>query len=212
MGRSEAGQGSPRDPQPKSVAVATANRIDYARLYADAGDLEKAAVQLDRLQTALSRPADRAEYAEVQGYTDLLLGSPRDALAHLEIAHEGHRQSYGAEHPSTAAVLQLQGDAYRLAGDFPAAITAYRETLRLRRRAFGFDFHPGSIDAANAVDCEFLDLDGLKILRRSDSGEIQLGAPPGGLNRGLRLPIGGLLRPFGAWWVSRWGQEIHERS
>jgi CHAT domain-containing protein len=116
---------------------ATANRIDYARLYADAGDLEKAEVQLDRLEAVVTRPTDRAEYAEVQGVLDLLLGSPRDALAHLESALEGHRTSYGVDHPSTVAVLQLQGDAYRLAGDFPAAIAAYRETLRLRRAVLG---------------------------------------------------------------------------
>ncbi|MCH8889517.1 MAG: tetratricopeptide repeat protein [Myxococcales bacterium] len=116
---------------------ATANRIDYARLYADAGDLEKAEVQLDRLESVVTRPTDRAEYAEARGVLDLLLGSPRDALVQLGIALEGHRISYGADHPSTAAVLQLQGDAYRLAGDFPAAIAAYHETLRLRRAVLG---------------------------------------------------------------------------
>ncbi len=116
---------------------ATANRIDYARLYADAGDLEKAQLQLDRLASVVARPADRAEYAEAKGVLDLLLGSPRDALGQLETALEGHRTSYGTDHPSTVAVLQLQGDAYRLAGDFPAAIAAYRETLRLRRAVLG---------------------------------------------------------------------------
>jgi tetratricopeptide (TPR) repeat protein len=116
---------------------ATANRIDYARLYAAAGDLEKAEVQLDRLESVVTRPTDRAEYAEVQGVLDLLLGSPRDALVHLQTALDGHRASYGVEHPSTVAVLQLQGDAYRLAGDFPAASAAYRETLRLRRAVLG---------------------------------------------------------------------------
>jgi len=116
---------------------ATANRIDYARLYADAGDLEKAEVQLSRLESVVSLPTDRAEYAEVQGVLDLLLGSPKDALAHLATALDGHRSSYGADHPATVAVLQLQGDAYRMAGDFPAAINAYRETLRLRRAVLG---------------------------------------------------------------------------
>jgi len=116
---------------------ATANRIDYARLFADAGDLEKAEVQLARLESVVSLPTDRAEYAEVQGVLDLLLGSPRDALVHLATALEGHRSSYGADHPSTVAVLQLQGDAYRMAGDFPAALAAYRETLKLRRAVLG---------------------------------------------------------------------------
>ena len=94
-------------------------------------------MQLDRLEPVVTRPTDRAEYAEAQGVLDLLLGSPRDALAHLETALDGHRISYGADHPSTVAVLQLQGDAYRLAGDFPAAIAAYRETLRLRLAVLG---------------------------------------------------------------------------
>jgi len=116
---------------------ATANRIDYARLYADAGDLEKAAVQLARLEPIVTVPTDRAEYAEARGVVDLLLGSPRDALGHFEAALEGHRIGYGPDHPSTVAVLQLQGDAYRLVGDFPAAIAAYRETLRLRRAVLG---------------------------------------------------------------------------
>ncbi len=129
---------------------AIANRIDYARLYADAGDLEKAEVQLDRLKSEVKQPADRAEYAEVRGYADLLLGSPRDALAQLEDALDGHRRSYGAEHPSTAAVLQLQGDAHRMAGDFPAAIAAYRETLRLRRAALG-PTHAESARTQNAI-------------------------------------------------------------
>jgi CHAT domain-containing protein len=115
----------------------TANQIDYARLYAQAGDLERAQAQLDRLASVDLKAADRAEYAEVQGYTALLLGSPRDALAHLKIALDGHRSSYGARNSSTAAVLQLQGDAYRLAGDFPAAVGAYRETLQLRREVLG---------------------------------------------------------------------------
>ena len=116
---------------------ATANRIDYARLYADAGDLEKAQVQLDRLESVVTRPTDRAEYEEARGVLDLILGSPHDALVHFQTAFEGHRVSYGANHPSTVAVLQLQGDAFRLAGDFPAAIVAYRETLRLRRASLG---------------------------------------------------------------------------
>ena len=133
-----------------AAAGATANRIDYARLYADAGDLEKAQVQLDRLGPVVTRPADRAEYAEAQGVLDLLLGSPREALVHLDVALEGHRISYGTDHPSTVAVLQLQGDAYRLAGDFPAAIAAYRETLRLRRAALGAG-HAETARTQNAI-------------------------------------------------------------
>jgi len=136
---------------------AVAYRIDYARLYADAGDLEKAALQLDRLKSEVKSPADRAEYAEVRGYTDLLLGSPHDALAQLEDALEGHRRSYGPEHPSTAAVLQLQGDAYRMAGDFPAAIAAYRETLRLRRAALGPQ-HAETARTQNAIGVLLADI------------------------------------------------------
>ncbi len=136
---------------------ATSNRIDYARLYAQAGDLEKAQSQLGRLKDVIREEADRAEYAEVQGYTDLLLGSPRDALVHLEAALAGHRRSYGASHPSTAAVLQLQGDAYRQAGDFPAAIDAYRQTLQLRREVLGPN-HAETARTQNAIGVLHADL------------------------------------------------------
>ncbi len=116
---------------------ATTYRIDYARLYAQAGDLERAQGQLNRLKDIDLQPADQAELDEVRGYTSLLLGSPREAMVHLDRALMGHRQIYGANHPSTAAVLQLQADAFRLAGDFPAATSAYRETLKLRRETLG---------------------------------------------------------------------------
>jgi len=116
---------------------ATHYRIDYARLYAQAGDLERAQAQLNRLKDVALEPVDQAELDEVRGYTSLLLGSPREALEHLDRALAGHRQVYGKMDPSTAAVLQLQGDAYRLAGDFPAATNAYRETLKIRRDTLG---------------------------------------------------------------------------
>jgi len=140
-----------------AVVGATANRIDYARLYADAGDLEKAGVQLDRLESVVTRPTDRAEYAEARGVLDLLLGSPREALAQFETALEGHRVAYGADHPSTVAVLQLQGDAYRVAGDFPAAIAAYRETLRLRGAVLG-PKHAETARTQNAIGVLLADI------------------------------------------------------
>ncbi len=162
---------------------ATANRIDYARLYADAGDLEKAAVQLDRLESAVSRPADRAEYEETLGYTNLLLGSPRDALIHLENALDGHRASYGGDHPSTAAVLQLQGDAYRLAGDFPAAIAAYRETLRLRRAVLG-PKHAETARTENAIGVLQADIGDWESADRSFASALEiLRDTPGGDER-----------------------------
>lgn len=129
---------------------ATKNRIDYARLYAQAGDLERAQAQLNRLARSELKGVDRAEFEEVRGYTALLLGSPREALGYLKTALDGHRRSYGKENPSTAAVLQLEADAYRQAGDFPAAINGYRETLRIRRKILGPN-HAETARTQNAI-------------------------------------------------------------
>ncbi|HXV37371.1 MAG TPA: CHAT domain-containing protein [Myxococcota bacterium] len=162
---------------------ATSNRIDYARLYADAGDLERAGVQLERLEPAVASAADRAEYAEVAGYTGLLLGSPREALEQLALALEGHRASYGAGHPSTAAVLQLEGDAHRAAGDFPAAIAAYRETLQLRSAALG-PRHAETARTHNAIGVLQADIGDWEGADRSFASAIEiLRDTPGGEER-----------------------------
>jgi CHAT domain-containing protein len=128
---------------------ATDLRITLARLRAQTGDLEGAGDALDALEPAARTPALRAELAEARGELALRLGSPRDALAELDPAVHGHREVYGAEHASTAAVLQLRGDAYRQAGDFPAADSDYRAALAARRRLGAA--HPDVARTSNAI-------------------------------------------------------------
>ena len=125
-------------------------RITIARLMAQVGDLERASAMLDELAPAAKSGADRAELEEARGFLALRLGSPRAALAHLERARAGHAVAFGADHPSTAAVYHLQGDANRLAGEFPAAIVAYREALRLRHTRLGAN-HPETARTQNSI-------------------------------------------------------------
>jgi CHAT domain-containing protein len=128
---------------------ATDLRITLARLRAQTGDLEGAGDALEALEPAARTPELRAELAEARGELALRLGSPRDALAELDPAVHGHREAYGAEHASTAAALQLRGDAYRQAGDFPAADSDYRAALAARRR-LGAE-HPDVARTSNAI-------------------------------------------------------------
>jgi len=112
-------------------------RISMARLAMQLGDLERASQRLDAIAASAETEAARAELEEARGALWLRLGSPREAIAHLDRALDAHRKVFGKRHASTAAVLQLRGDAYRQAGDFPAAMASYEESRRLRARALG---------------------------------------------------------------------------
>jgi CHAT domain-containing protein len=85
-----------------------------------------------------------------RGDVALRLGSPRAAARELERALAGHRQAFGANDPSTAAVLHRLGDAQRVAGDFPAARAAYENALRIRRERLGAA-HPETATTLNAL-------------------------------------------------------------
>jgi CHAT domain-containing protein/predicted negative regulator of RcsB-dependent stress response len=125
-------------------------RINVARLVAQAGDLERAGAILRELTASVTSAGSRADHDEARGDLALRLGSPRGALEHLDRALAGHRKVFGADHPYTAAVHHLRGDAYRLAGDFPAATRAYEEALRVRRGALG-PKHPETARTQNAI-------------------------------------------------------------
>jgi CHAT domain-containing protein/predicted negative regulator of RcsB-dependent stress response len=125
-------------------------RINVARLVAQAGDLERAGAILQELTASATSPENRADHDEARGDLALRLGSPRGALEHFDRALAGHRKVFGADHPYTAAVHHLRGDAYRLAGDFPAARRAYEEALRVRRGALG-PKHPETARTRNAI-------------------------------------------------------------
>jgi len=112
-------------------------RINVVRLIAQAGDLERASALLAEVKPTAASPEDRADLDEAAGDLAMRLGSPRTALGHLKRSLAGHKQKFGANHPYTAAVHHLRGDAYRQSGDFPAAMRAYEEALRVRRAALG---------------------------------------------------------------------------
>jgi tetratricopeptide (TPR) repeat protein len=125
-------------------------RINVARLVAQAGDLERAGAALQQIAPTATRPEDRAEFDEARGDLDLRLGSPHDALADLDPALVGHQKVYGDGHANTAAVHQLRGDAFRLAGDFPAAMKSYETALQVRRGALG-PKHPETARTLNSI-------------------------------------------------------------
>jgi len=134
-------------------------RIKLARLVAQTGDLARAAASLDELEPLTRKDAGlRAEFHEARGDLALLLGSPSQAVLELESAREMHTKIYGAESPSTAAVLQLLGDAHRQARNFPAASDAYRATLRVRRAQLGRT-HPDTARTQNAIGILHADFD-----------------------------------------------------
>lgn len=112
-------------------------RINVIRLIAQAGDLERASALLAEVRPAAQSLEDRADLDEAAGDLAMRLGSPRTALGHLKRALAGHVQKFGANHPYTASVHHLRGDAYRQSGDFPEAMRAYQEALRVRRAALG---------------------------------------------------------------------------
>ncbi len=135
-------------------------RIKLARLVAQTGDLARSAASLDELEPlAEDDPGARAELHEARGDLALLLGSPSVAVLELERARAMHVEIYGGESASTAAVVQLLGDAHRLARDFPAASKAYREALRVRSKKLGTT-HPDTARTQNAIgvlDADFED-------------------------------------------------------
>lgn len=123
-------------------------RITLARLAAQVGDLDGASQRLAELAGEARTAELRAEFDEAEGDVDLRLGSPRSALEHLERALAGHRKVYGEQSAPTAAVLHLRGDAFRLAGDFPAARDAYRGALAIRQKVLG----PGHAETARTLN------------------------------------------------------------
>ncbi len=126
-------------------------RIKLARLVAQTGDLERTAALLEKLEPLTEGDAAaRAELHEARGELALLLGSPSHAVLELERARAMHGELYGRESVSTAAVVQLLGDAHRHARDFPAASKAYREVLRVRRKQLG-QTHPDTARTENAI-------------------------------------------------------------
>lgn len=126
-------------------------RIKLARLVAQTGDLARAAASLDELEPLTGKdPGARADLHEARGDLALLLGSPSQAVLELERARAMHVKIFGEESSSTAAVLQLLGDAHRQARDFPAASETYRETLRVRRAQLGRT-HPDAARTQNAI-------------------------------------------------------------
>ncbi len=125
-------------------------RIALARLVAQAGDLERAITALDEIEKGKLSDLARAELLEARGDVALRLGSPKDALAALDGALAGHRAAFGPDHPSTAAVHHLRGDAFRMAGDFPSASSEYREALRVRQKALGRN-HAETARTQNAI-------------------------------------------------------------
>jgi len=125
-------------------------RITLARLVAQAGDLEAAETTLGEIERSARSPEERGELDEARGDLALRLGSPRQALVYLERAAQAHVAVFGASDPSTASVHVLRGEAYRQAGDFPAASAAYREALRIREGRLGAR-HPETARARNAL-------------------------------------------------------------
>jgi len=135
-------------------------RIKLARLVARTGDLSRAAAVLDEIEPLIQRdPGARAELHEARGDLALLRGSPSQAVPELERARAMHVKIYGRESASTAAVVQLLGDAHRRARDFPAASEEYREALRVRREQLG-EKHPDTARTQNAIG-----------ILRADSGD-----------------------------------------
>jgi CHAT domain-containing protein len=126
-------------------------RIKLARLVAQTGDLVRAAAVLDEIEPLIQRdPGARAELHEARGDLALLRGSPSRAVPELERARAMHVKIYGDESVSTAAVVQLLGDAHRHTRDFPAASREYREALRVRREQLG-EKHPDAARTQNAI-------------------------------------------------------------
>ena len=114
---------------------AVRERITLARLMVQAGHFERATVALEELDAKVSEGVLRAELEEARGELALRLGAPDRAMVHLDRALAGHRKHYGDDGLATAAVHHLRGDTARLAGDFPAASSAYRAAVRVRTRA-----------------------------------------------------------------------------
>ncbi len=126
------------------------SRITMARLLAQAGDLEGARGALEELSSRVQSTRLAAELEEARGDLQIRLGSPGRAMAHLERALAGHRSAFGETHASTAAVLQLEGDAARQAGDYATALGAYRRTLETRREILPTR-HPDIARTRNAI-------------------------------------------------------------
>jgi CHAT domain-containing protein/tetratricopeptide (TPR) repeat protein len=137
-------------------------QIRMARLLVQAGDLEAAHTSLAALEDTELSQGERAEFEEARGEFALRLGGPREAIDHLQRALSMHREQYGLEHVSTAAVLHLVGEAYRLAGDRPAATNAYGEALRLRKKILGIDHaeYARTLNALGVLSADFGDWPG----------------------------------------------------
>ncbi|MCP5039706.1 MAG: CHAT domain-containing protein, partial [bacterium] len=135
-----------------------ATQIAMARLFAQVRYLDLASERLAALADAVDGDAILgAELAEARGDLALKLGAPGRARAELETALEGHREHYGARHPSTASVLQLRSSAHRMAGDLPAAGRDLREVLSIREEVYGAR-HPQVARTRNALGVLSADL------------------------------------------------------
>lgn len=141
-------------------------RVTVARLTLALGDLAGVARRLDAIEAAGGSATTRAELAEARGDLWLRLGSPRRAAGYLDRALKAHRKLYGAKHPSTAAVLHLRGDALRSAGDFPAAMAAYREAHTLRSQNSN---HADTARTLNAIGVLQADLGDWRLADKSFS-------------------------------------------
>ena len=133
-------------------------RIAMARVFTAVRHLERANEILDAVAASTAGdPAVAAELAEARGEFAWALGAPGRAIEALEPAVEAHRQLYGAGDPSTAAVIQLRGQAYRMAGDLTAAQRDLRAALAIREARSGKG-HPEVARTRNALGIVLADL------------------------------------------------------
>lgn len=131
-------------------------RIEMARLLTVAGDLERAGAEFEALEPLATTPAVRAKLLVARGDFLLRLGSPSQALPLLLEALREHEARLGRDHLTTAAVLQLVGDAHRQRRDFANALSAYREALAVRRKELG-PAHPETAATQNAIGVLYVD-------------------------------------------------------
>ena len=130
---------------------ALASRIQMARLLAQAHHLEEARGILQEAAFEAARdPKLAPELAEARADLALRLGAPGRAIEQLDLALDLHIERYGRGHPSTAAVHQLRGNAFRLAGDLPAAKLEYNNAFEIRRKVLGLA-HPETARSLNAL-------------------------------------------------------------
>lgn len=133
-------------------------RVSMARVFAALRHLSRAGDLLDAVAEEVQDDSKLgAEFQEARGDLALRLGAPGRAIHHLDRAVAGHREHFGRDHPSTASALQLRGDAFRMAGDIPAAQSDLRAALSIRESVYGAT-HPEVSRTRNALGVLFADL------------------------------------------------------